>query len=100
VLQWATATYWSGVPRSVSIFDNRSRVNFLKSALPPNSGETITLQRRSSPARCQLSKSLSNLLADGTLMRHSRFMTTTEIYEQDLPESQLRAVEKLSALVN
>jgi integrase len=35
-----------------------------------------------------------------SLMRHSRFTTTAEIYEQDLPESQLRAVEKLSALVN
>jgi len=34
------------------------------------------------------------------LMRHSRFTTTAEIYEQDLPESQLRAVEKLAALVN
>jgi hypothetical protein len=33
-------------------------------------------------------------------MRHSRFTTTAEIYEQDLPESQLRAVEKLSALAN
>ena len=27
-------------------------------------------------------------------MRHSRFTTTAEIYEQDLPESQLRAVEQ------
>jgi integrase len=35
-----------------------------------------------------------------SLMRHSRFTTTAEIYEQDLPESQLRAVEKLSGLVN
>jgi integrase len=35
-----------------------------------------------------------------SLMRHSRFTTTAEIYEQDLPESQLRAVEKLSTLVN
>ena len=35
-----------------------------------------------------------------SLMRHSRFTTTAEIYEQDLPESQMRAVEKLSALVN
>jgi integrase len=35
-----------------------------------------------------------------SLMRHSRFTTTAEIYEQDLPESQIRAVEKLSALVN
>jgi integrase len=35
-----------------------------------------------------------------SLMRHSRFTTTAEIYEQDLPESQLRAVEKLSKLVN
>lgn len=35
-----------------------------------------------------------------SLMRHSRFTTTAEIYEQDLPESQLRAVEKLSALAN
>ena len=35
-----------------------------------------------------------------SLMRHSRFTTTAEIYEQDLPESQFRAVEKLSALVN
>lgn len=34
-----------------------------------------------------------------SLMRHSRFTTTAEIYEQDLPESQLRAVEKLSTLV-
>ena len=34
-----------------------------------------------------------------SLMRHSRFTTTAEVYEQDLPESQLRAVEKLSALV-
>jgi integrase len=35
-----------------------------------------------------------------SLMRHSRFTTTAEVYEQDLPESQLRAVEKLGALVN
>ena len=35
-----------------------------------------------------------------SLMRHSRFTTTAEIYEQDLPESQLRAVEKLSSLLN
>jgi integrase len=35
-----------------------------------------------------------------SLMRHSRFTTTAEIYEQDLPESQIRAVEKLAALVN
>ena len=35
-----------------------------------------------------------------SLMRHSRFTTTAEIYEQDLPESQLRAVEKLSALAS
>jgi integrase len=35
-----------------------------------------------------------------SLMRHSRYTTTAEVYEQDLPESQLRAVEKLSALVN
>ncbi len=35
-----------------------------------------------------------------SLMRHSRFTTTAEIYEQDLPESQLRAVEKLVKLVN
>jgi integrase len=34
-----------------------------------------------------------------SLMRHSRFTTTAEIYEQDLPESQLRAVEKLGSLV-
>jgi hypothetical protein len=30
-----------------------------------------------------------------SLMRHSRFTTTAEVYEQDLPESPLRAVEKL-----
>jgi len=35
-----------------------------------------------------------------SLMRHSRFTTTAEVYEQDLPESQLRAVEKLGSLVN
>ena len=35
-----------------------------------------------------------------SLMRHSRFTTTAEIYEQDLPESQIRAVEKLTALLN
>jgi len=35
-----------------------------------------------------------------SLMRHSRFTTTAEIYAQDLPESQMRAVEKLSGLVN
>jgi len=35
-----------------------------------------------------------------SLMRHSRFTTTAEVYEQDLPESQLRAVDKLSNLVN
>jgi len=35
-----------------------------------------------------------------SLMRHARFTTTAEVYEQDLPESQFRAVEKLSALVN
>lgn len=35
-----------------------------------------------------------------SLMRHSRFTTTAEVYEQDLPESQLRAVEKLGTLVN
>ncbi len=35
-----------------------------------------------------------------SLMRHSRFQTTAEIYEQDLPESQRVAVEKLAKLVN
>ena len=35
-----------------------------------------------------------------SLMRHSRFTTTAEIYEQDLPESQVNAVEKLGSLVN
>ena len=35
-----------------------------------------------------------------TLMRHSRFATTAEIYEQDLPESLRRAVDKLGTLVN
>ena len=35
-----------------------------------------------------------------SLMRHSRFTTTAEVYEQDLPESQLQAVEKLGSLVN
>ena len=35
-----------------------------------------------------------------SLMRHSRFTTTAEVYEQDLPESQLEAVEKLGTLVN
>jgi len=35
-----------------------------------------------------------------SLMRHSRFTTTAEIYEQDLPESQIKAVEKLGSLVN
>ena len=35
-----------------------------------------------------------------SLMRHSRFTTTAEVYEQDLPESQLRAAEKLGNLVN
>ena len=35
-----------------------------------------------------------------SLMRHSRFTTTADVYEQDLPESQRRAVEKLGALVN
>jgi integrase len=35
-----------------------------------------------------------------SLMRHSRFTTTAEVYEQDLPESQLNAVEKLGNLVN
>jgi len=35
-----------------------------------------------------------------SLMRHSRFTTTAEVYEQDLPESQLKAVEKLGTLVN
>ena len=35
-----------------------------------------------------------------SLMRHSRFTTTAEVYERDLPESQLRAVEKLGTLVN
>jgi len=35
-----------------------------------------------------------------SLMRHARYTTTADIYEQDLPESQLRAVERLSALVN
>jgi integrase len=35
-----------------------------------------------------------------SLMRHSRFTTTAEVYEQDLPESQLRAVEKLGSLVH
>jgi integrase len=35
-----------------------------------------------------------------SLMRHSRFTTTAEVYEQDLPESQLQAVEKLGNLVN
>ena len=35
-----------------------------------------------------------------SLMRHSRFTTTAEVYEQDLPESQLEAVERLGTLVN
>lgn len=35
-----------------------------------------------------------------SLMRHSRFTTTAEVYEQDLPESQLRAVDQVRALVN
>ncbi len=35
-----------------------------------------------------------------SLMRHSRFSTTAEIYEQDLPEAQFEAVEKLGGLVN
>ena len=35
-----------------------------------------------------------------SLMQHSRFTTTVEVYEQDLPGSQLRAVEKLGTLVN
>jgi len=35
-----------------------------------------------------------------SLMRHSRFTTTAEVYEQDLPESQMRAVEQLGNLVN
>jgi integrase len=35
-----------------------------------------------------------------SLMRHAHLSTTAEVYEQDLPESQLRAVEKLSGLVN
>jgi integrase len=35
-----------------------------------------------------------------SLMRHSRFTTTAEIYEQDLPESQVNAVEKLGSLAN
>lgn len=35
-----------------------------------------------------------------SLMRHSRFTTTAEIYEQDLPESQVNAVEKLGNLLN
>jgi len=34
-----------------------------------------------------------------SLMRHARFSTTAEVYEQDLPESQFEAVEKLSALL-
>jgi integrase len=35
-----------------------------------------------------------------SLMRHSRFTTTAAIYEQDLPESQIRAIEKLGGLGN
>jgi hypothetical protein len=35
-----------------------------------------------------------------SLMRHSRFTTTAEIYEQDLPESQVNAVEKLGSLLS
>lgn len=35
-----------------------------------------------------------------SLMRHSRFTTMAEVYEQDLPESQLSAVGKLGNLVN
>jgi glutamate/tyrosine decarboxylase-like PLP-dependent enzyme len=35
-----------------------------------------------------------------SLMRHSRFTTTAEIYEQDLPESQRWAVERLANLVS
>ena len=34
-----------------------------------------------------------------SLMRHSRFATTAEIYQQDLPESLRRAVDKLGNLV-
>jgi site-specific recombinase XerD len=33
------------------------------------------------------------------LMRHSRVSTTMDIYVQDVPESQRRAVDKLSKLV-
>jgi hypothetical protein len=32
------------------------------------------------------------------LMRHSRISTTMDIYVQDVPESQMRAVERLSTL--
>ncbi len=35
-----------------------------------------------------------------SLMRHAHMSTTADIYEQDLPESQRRAVDKLSMLVN
>ena len=35
-----------------------------------------------------------------SLMRHAHYSITAEVYEQDLPESQFQAVEKLSALVN
>lgn len=53
-------------------------------------------------------KVLRHLVTDGgtdprdwqSLIRHSRFTTTAEVYEQDLPESQLEAVEKLGKLVN
>jgi hypothetical protein len=34
------------------------------------------------------------------LMRHSKASTTLDIYQQFVPESQRKAVEKLSGLVN
>jgi integrase len=34
------------------------------------------------------------------LMRHSRISTTMDIYVQDVPESQRRAVDRLSKMVN
>ncbi len=34
------------------------------------------------------------------LMRHSRISTTMDIYVQDVPESQRKAVDRLSKMVN
>jgi len=51
------------------------------------------------PLRQLSPMTLQSLLENGEQMRHSRASTTLDIYQQFVPESQQRVVEKLSKLV-